>query len=181
MTALAYNIADYRRRRGTRRRAMGDLFDDSGTGSNQGIPTGDAGGWAGDLIASDTVSVQELRNENSQGDFNNLQTPFPYYGNVGSVLDPYGNNVAYIAGVDGGPAFTIYTPTSDPSLTSGGIQARTGVVSSTTTPSTTAATSTGVLATAVSIFSTPLYSGSSITWGWVLIGAAALWLLLRER
>lgn len=178
-------------------RGLGDDYDDSGGGDNSsGVNSG------GDVPTIDiplptqipyvpdtsgaSVDVNQLAQENAAGAFNNLKTPQPYYGNNSDQFaDPWGGPVTYATGPGGG-AFTAYQPSSTVGMTEGGgggggVAARIGV---TTTNLPVSAASSAVSSTVTSVeslFSQPVVAGSSITWGWVVLGGLALWLLMRNN
>lgn len=192
MNAAAVNIADFRKRRS---RGLGDDVSDV-YGNNSFVMEGGGGGVPTiDVPLPDsipeislppqdgTVSVQDLAAQNQAGAFNNLQTPFPYFGDVYSSGNPYAAETETIPGVNGGEPFTVYTPQA-PNVGGGGLLNRpiSSVAGGATSTTAAAATSSsGVLASIETFMGTPLYSGAPITWGWALAIAAVAWLLLRRR
>ena len=205
MSTAAINIGEFRRRR-ARLHGLGNNAGEFGGGD--GLDTGAAGGPVPTIDVplpdqipeislppqSGTVSVPQLQSENSAGLFNNLQTPQPFYGDVAeSGTNPYGQNQSSIPGVDGDQPFTIYTPQGAVNAPVGGGGAGTRSVSSTaggqaypvasvgSTLALPVSSTTGVLSSVESFFGTPLYTGSSITWGWALLIGAVAWLLLRKE
>lgn len=186
--SAAVNLARMPRRR----RGMRGLGYDYVDGSEIDIFAGDEEGGSGDgavlppdsstissnptvlppdtgFPPSGTISVPELQQGN-QAAFNNLQTPQPYFGQNSSQFAPFATYATNVgpggAGGGGGVGARVVTPT-------------TALVGS-ATPAPAAVTASGVLGSAESLFSTPIYTGSPITWGWVLLGGVVLWLLMRK-
>jgi hypothetical protein len=185
MSTAAINIANWKRRR-----AKG-LGDDAAFGSSSDFtPFSDAAaGGPG------TVSVPDLIQQTKAGMFNNLQTPFPYFGDVTLNQDPYAAQTRIIPGPgNANDAFNVYTADFNAANEGGGggapvsigatnqPAATTGALSATAQPAAAAATSSSdLLSSITSLLGTPIYAGSSITWGWALLAAGVAWLLFRER
>ncbi len=148
----------------TRRRTLGDDGDGGGFTSPPG-----------------TVSVPDLQQQNQAGAFNTLTTPgtgpgsdieSPLYPLTYQGMNNGWNNIHYTAE---GPYFM---PNLSAEIAKGEAEEAAGTGG---TPAVTAvATDSGILADIEALFSSPIYSGSPITWGWAFLGAAALFLVMRK-
>jgi hypothetical protein len=184
---------------GWRRRARRGMGDDAVDEffSDTGAAGGDSGGGTSADTSSSTsstgtnqwgapVSVSQLQQQNKQGAFNNLQTPYPFYANIPfDNQDLYANPTKFLPSNDGQGTFVFYEPTGLPgSSGASGVGAGRAPSFALNNPAAAAPAVAGVgtsaLGTVGSFLGQPIYSGSSITWGWALLAVAALFLFLRK-